>query len=93
MTAANLLGPHQLFLGAENLVLDPVRTVVVNRVDLALEIHEREALALDLHTDRAVFGNLRLLGDFDELGACARPLREWYAYTTAALGRGSDGKV
>ena len=48
-----------------------VRTVVINRVDLAIEVYECEALAFDLHTDHAGFGNLRLLGDFDELAHCS----------------------
>ena len=39
---------------------------LINRVDLAVEVDEREAPALDLHTDHAGFGNIRLLGDFDE---------------------------
>ena len=43
-----------------------VRTVVINRVDLAIEVYEREMLALHLNADRTVFGNLRLLRDFDE---------------------------
>jgi hypothetical protein len=49
-----------------------VRTVVINRVDLAIEVYERETLALHLNTDRTVFGNLRLLRDFDE-GMCWSP--------------------
>ena len=43
-----------------------VRTVVINRADLAMEVYEREALPLHLNTDRTVFGNLLLLRDFDE---------------------------
>src|SRR5262245_33360262 len=50
-----------------------MRAVVINRVDLAIEVYECEALPLCFHTDRAVFGNLRLLRDFDEPGHFRSP--------------------
>jgi hypothetical protein len=49
-------------------------------MDLALELHQREAFSLDLHTNGAAFGILRLLRNFDESGHGRLLCREFSPY-------------
>jgi hypothetical protein len=62
-----------------------VGTVVINGVDLAAEVYECEAFALDLHTDHAGLGDLRPLGDFDKPAHLLALAREWYLLVRCKL--------
>ena len=50
-----------------------VRTVVINRVDLAIEVYEREALALHLNADRTASGICDFFATSTNLGMCLSP--------------------